>query len=393
MISRMVYDIYMKSRARRLILTFLVAGLSLSCLQAGRAFDVLHDHYRKALEDGEIIRAINLYKPISMRMYDLRNQLLYARHNGMEEEAAELEATIRNYSRYLVTREEAERMGILREQTTHPEKLEEASIFLYENTDFFRPSITIKDELGIDSQIHVWLAKPGSEISFEHEYDTSKLNGRIFTGYMRESDGAFKKGEAPTFPMSYDSEVWIAVYEYGCVYVDKRFEYEIFYPADETGMVRIPQLSWISSDYSLAGWRDTETGRIVAPKDAREIRLDEHSLRLEPVWESVDLELLHLGNRRKTMKHGSRENFHIDIASASDTATSFLVTAEVTTQNAIAQKVFEFVTLEPGEHRCLGPYSIEALMGSGRETATFLIRIKALDSGNEWTYTPEISIR
>ena len=370
----------------------LIATMSLPGLTAGEAFDVLHAHYREALENGHIIRAINLYKPISMRMNELRHQLIKYNKEGNIEGSAEVSEIIREYQKYLVTPEEALRMGILKDETTHPELLKEASIFLYENTDFFRPTITIKDELGLDSQIHVWIAKPGSEIRFEHLYDESKLDGRIFTGYKRE-DGAFKKGEAPTFPMSYDSEVWYAVYEYGCVYRDKLFDYEIFYPVDEIGLVRIPQLSWISSDYKLAGWKDLATGRIVASKEERFLKLDGQSLMLEPVWESVKLDQFHLGNSRKTMKHGSREGFHIDITNNSMDRTKFLVNAEATTQNTIAERVFEFVTLDPSEHICMGPYDIEALLGEERETAEFLITVKAVDSGNEWHFTSEINIR
>ena len=169
---------------------------ALSSLNAGRAFDVLHAHYRDALDSGQIMRAISLYKPISMRLHDLKLELLEAHRNNYEEKVQELVAILDDYDKYLVTAEEAEMMGILRNNTNHPEKLQKASIFLYENTDFFRPTLTIKDEYATDSQVHVWMAKPGKDIRYQHNYDEGKLEGRIFTGYRR-TDGLFRKGEYP----------------------------------------------------------------------------------------------------------------------------------------------------------------------------------------------------
>ena len=389
----MVYDISMARRSRKFIITLLIALSAMGSLNAGRAFDVLHAHYRDALDKGHITRAINLYKPISMRLHDLQSELNSAREAGDEERISELDSTIQDYRKYLVTTEEAERMGILRQNTNHPEKLREASIFLYENTEFFRPTLTIKDECARDSQVHVWMAKPGITITFNHECDESRLDGRIFTGYRR-TDGTFRKGEYPTFTMSYDSEVWNAVYEYGFVYTDPYYGYEIFYPLKDDGYVDIPQLNWLSDDeYKLAGWKERETGKVRASQYDERIEFDGRSTTLEPIWEYVKLDQLHLGNHRKMLTNGSEESFYIDISNHSNNEVTLLVDAYTYSMDCMADRVFEFVTLKEGESTVLGPYTIEALMGSENENIEFKIKIKALESGNQWNYNASLSIR
>lgn len=389
----MGYHISMARRLRRCIITMLIAAAAMSSLNAGRAFDVLHSHYRDALERGHITRAINLYKPISMRLHDLKHELQQAYADGDEEKIAAVTSTMDDYRKYLVTEEEAQRMGILRLSINQPEKLMEASIFLYENTEFFRPTITIRDECGKDSQVHVWMAKPGTTISFDHEYDDDKLDGRIFTGYRR-TDGTFRRGEYPTFTMSYDSEVWDAVYEYGFVFRDPYYGYEIFYPLNDDGCVEIPSLDWLSSDqYKLAGWKEEDTGKVIASQHEDSIEFDGRSTTLVPIWEYVELEQLHIGNRRKMMTNGSEELFYIDLTNHSNHDVTLLVDAYTYSQDCIADRVFEFITMKKGETTELGPYRIEALMGTEDEDIYFKIKVKSLESGNQWTYTPSLSIR
>ena len=389
----MVYHISMARRIRKYIITLLIASAALSSLNAGRAFDVLHNHYRQALESGHIIRAISLYKPISMRLHDLRLELLEAHGNGDQAKIQELVEIIKSYDKYLVTAEEAERMGILRNNTNHPEKLKKASIFLYENTDFFRPTITIKDEYASDSQVHVWMAKPGNDIRFQHNYDTKMLDGRIFTGYRR-SDGLFRKGEYPVFPMSYDSEVWEAIYEYGNVYHDPYYNYEIFYPLKENGKIDIPQLDWLSNDnYKLAGWKEKDGKKLLASQYDLEMDFNGRSMTLVPIWENIKLEELHLGNHRKNMKHGSKEHFFISLTNNSNNDILILVDASASDSLCITERVFEFMEMKEGDTVELGPYDIEALPVGNDDKADFVIKVKALESGNEWTFTPSISLK
>ena len=383
----------MGRRIRKYIMTMLVATTALSSLNAGRAFDVLHAHYREALDSGQIMRAISLYKPISMRLHDLRLELLEAHRNQDEEKIQELVDILNGYDKYLVTAEEAERMGILRNNTNHPEKLQNASIFLYENTDFFRPTLTIKDEYATDSQVHVWMAKPGNDIRYQHNYDEGKLEGRIFTGYRR-TDGLFRKGEYPVFPMSYDSEVWKAIYEYGNVYHDPYYNYEIFYPLKDNGKIDVPQLDWLSNDqYKLAGWKENDGDEVVVSQNELEMEFKGRSMTLVPIWENVKLEELHLGNHRKSMKQGSKDNFYLELTN--NTNKSILVLVDVSSADSvcISDRVFEFIDMPEGETIQLGPYRLEALMGSSDENADFIVKVKSLESGNEWTFTPSITIR
>ena len=383
----------MARRLRRFIISMLIASAAISSLNAGRAFDVLHAHYREALDMGHISRAINLYKPISMRLHDLQQELQSARAEGDERKASGIKATIDDYRKYLVTEEEAQKMGILRLSVSHPEKLKEASVFLYDNTDFFRPNITIRDECAAGSEVHVWMARPGNTISFNQEYDEDKLDGRIFTGYRR-TDDTFRRGEYPTFTMSYDSEVWDAVYEYGFVFSDPYYGYEVFYPVNDDGLVEIPKLDWLSSDdFKLAGWKDEDTGEVLASQHADCIKFDGRSSTLVPIWEHIQLDQLHIGNRRKMMTQGSEELFYIDITNNSNHTVTILVDAYTYSQECIADRVFEFITMTEGESVELGPYNIEALMGTKGEDIDFKVKFKSLESGNQWTYTPSLSIR
>ena len=371
----------------------LIASAAISPLNAGRAFDVLHAHYREALDMGHISRAINLYKPISMRLHDLQHELQRAHAEGDDRKASGIKATIDDYRKYLVTEEEAQKMGILRLSVSHPEKLKEASVFLYDNTDFFRPTITIRDECAAGSEVHVWMARPGNTISFNHEYDEEKLDGRIFTGYRR-TDGTFRRGEYPSFTMSYDSEVWDAVYEYGFVFSDPYYGYEVFYPVNDDGLVEIPKLDWLSSDdFKLAGWKDEDTGIVLASQHSDCIEFDGRSSTLVPIWEHIQLDQLHIGNRRKMMTQGSEELFYIDITNNSNHTVTLLVDAYTYSQECIADRVFEFISMTEGESVELGPYNIEALMGTKGEDIDFKVKVKSLESGNQWTYTPNLSIR
>ena len=61
--------------------------------------------------------------------------------------------------------------------------------------------------------------------------------------------------------------------------------------------------------------------------------------------------------------------------------------------DCIADRVFEFVRIKEGEILELGPYNIEALIGTEYKDIEFRIKMKSLDSGNEWIYTPTLTIK
>jgi len=273
---------------KSLIIGLCIALIALSTLSAATSAKNLYEEFDKAAIDRDIALAMNKYdelgKRIAKESETLDKSLDKAIRNSNSNLYYETLDSLRELKGYRMneTQSSALEEAIIQKQDT------EAAKWLYENSPYYSPTLSIKAESKGDnysySRSSSTMYCPGTEIELPTALSGSSSAGQLAGFGLTPDVKDYEPGEKITMPFT--SQVLYAVFTPGVTFTDARTGFDSgLVEAKEGDVISVPELE-AKDDAIFDGFYDASTRQYIAA-DEKEYTVKGNGATFEALWKHL----------------------------------------------------------------------------------------------------------
>ncbi len=275
---------------KSLIIGLCISLIALTTLSAATSAKNLYEEFEKAAIDKDISGAMSTYDELGKRVAkeseSLEKSLGKAIKNGSSKLYYETLDSLRELRGYRMSREQSDAL----EEAIIAKQDMEAASWLYENSPYYSPTLTIKAESKGEGYSYQRSSStmycPGTEITLPTTLPGSSNAGQLSGFGLTPDTKDYEPGETITMPLT--SQVLYALFTPGVTFTDSRTGYDSgLVEAKEGDTISVPKLS--AEDTAIFdGFFDKASGQYIAP-DESEYTLKGNGGTFEALWKSLDI--------------------------------------------------------------------------------------------------------
>lgn len=261
-------------KARKIISVLFVSALTCAMLFASSA-ENLYEDFSLAVENGDLSGAMESYADLEERLSDELSSANKSLEKAFEKNNRELyleaKSDIRTLAGYTITEEQSDKLLSLIVEESPERALEDAS-WLYDNSPYYRPSLTLDYSESGDGFSYSYhsskIMKPGSEITLPDQESinaNSNRLGRLKGWGVTKDDVTYEVGSVITMPLT--DQTLYAIWTNEVSFFDPLsgidFKEEGVSDGDE---IALPEVPANSEGRVFIGWYDETTGEFLGPE-------------------------------------------------------------------------------------------------------------------------------
>ena len=261
-------------KARKIISVLLVSALTCAMLFASSA-ENLYEDFSLAVENGDLSGAMESYADLEERLSDelssANKSLEKAFKKNNRELYLEAKSDIRTLAGYTITEEQSDKLLSLIVEESPERALEDAS-WLYDNSPYYRPSLTLDYSVSGDGFSYSYhsskIMKPGSEITLPDQESinaNSNRLGRLKGWGVTKDDVTYEAGSVITMPLTDQTlyAIWTNEVSFSDPVSGIDVKEEGVSDGDE---IALPEVPANSEGRVFIGWYDETTGEFLGPE-------------------------------------------------------------------------------------------------------------------------------
>lgn len=284
---------------RKITTLFLIALIATSFVFAKADTEALFKEFRTAALSQDVSLSMEKYEKLSQAIEKEAETLQETLEKAIEENNGRLYYqtldSFRALDNYSIQREESTALeeAIVSEQNT------EAAKWLYENSAYYNPRLTINAESSGDgyafSIVSSKSCTPGEEVTLPTYIEGTSYAGQLAGFGLTPDTIDYKAGETISMPLT--SQELYAIFTSGVTFTDSRTGYDSGLIEAKSGdTVAVPSID-DQEGAIFAGFVDRTTGAYIE-KGETEYTLTGNGACFEALWKSVEIDSLKLGGYR-----------------------------------------------------------------------------------------------
>jgi len=280
-------------KSKKLFTLLLVALLSASALFAASSAEKIYSEFDDAAKDGDIALSMKKWEELGKRVEKeiatANKSLETARRKNDGNLYRNASMDIRRLTSYSISSEQTDALlGAIVNLSDESAKESDAT-WLYENSAYYRPTLTLKTEQENGNSKSVstrsFSCKPGTEITLPEKSGISaSLFGRLSGWGIVPDEKTYEPGEKITMP--YTSQTLYSIFEDAVSFGDEK---TVLTGDEET--IGVPKPEEKENSYFM-GWYDRSSGIFISPDEA-EWEIKGKGAEFTPLYEEISFKEVH----------------------------------------------------------------------------------------------------